>query len=546
MPLHVHGHARVEHLASALARDLAASSLDPFAVAPIVVGSRGMERWLRHQLATAHGIAANLAFPFPRQALDGMALRILGVAGGGPWWQPDDASRAFGAERLTLPVWQALRARAGHPAFADAAAYLDLAAPAQTGVSARQWAFARQVGDVVDKLMHDRHREALRWARDPAAAGEHAWLAHLLGDVGALHDRSPARVRERLDRAQPSASHTEGHVLRLFCLSTLGPADRELLAALARHVPVVVYALAPSHQWWTDLRSNREAARALARAADVGERSRVLADLATQNALLGQLGAPSRDMQAWIEAQDYTEGTGPAPVGEPERSTALGWLQGWVGDAAPMDTAMPPELVGDGSVELLSCWGALRQAEVLRDRLLDLFQRFPGEVAPRDVLVMTPDAQRFAPLVAAVFARRGRGRAADGTSLELPAIPVHIADMGLRRTNPVAEALIAVLALAEGRVSAPAVFDLLELEAVQTRLGLQADDVADLRTLVDASGMRWGLDASDRGAAGQPELDQNTLEFGLERLACGVLMAPIAPGEVASAEGRALAPHPVE
>ncbi len=545
MPLHVHSHARVETLAQALADDLARTWPDPFAVVPIVVGSRGMERWLRQQLATQHGIAANLVFPFPRQSLDGLALHLLGHSPAASWWQPEDTTVAWRAERLTFPVLQALRARAGQPAFAAATAYLDAELAPSPGVSARQWAFARQVADVLDKLMHDRHREALRWARDPTVAGTHAWLAALLADVRALDDHSPARVRERLERLAPATKPQDWPVLRLFCLSTVGPADRDLLTNLARHVEVVLYTLAPSHTWWNDLRSQREAARALARATQAAERARILDEIGSQNAVLGQLGVPSRDVQAWVVAQEYTDGTTPA-ADEADPTTALQWLQAWVGRAGEMSERMPPSVVGDRSIEALSCWGALRQVEVLRDRLLALFQQPDADLAPRDVLVMTPDVERFAPLVAAVFARRSPGKAPDGSDMILPAIPVHIADLGLRRTNPVAEAMLAVLALADGRVSAPQLVDLLELDAVQVRLGLQSDDVADLRDLVGASGMRWALDAADRGTAGQPELDQNTLEFGLERLACGALMAPLADSEVAELSDSDLVPWPVE
>ena len=78
MPLFVHRARRVERLVTLLARHLAASlPADPFAAAAVVVGSRGMERWLRHELATQLGVAARIEFPFPRHALDG-AARILG------------------------------------------------------------------------------------------------------------------------------------------------------------------------------------------------------------------------------------------------------------------------------------------------------------------------------------------------------------------------------------------------------------------------------------------------------------------------------------
>ena len=164
------------------------------------------------------------------------------------------------------------------------------------------------------------------------------------------------------------------------------------------------------------------------------------------------------------------------------------------------------------------------------------------------MLVLTPDLGTYAPLIQAVFARRGAATSklrlqhfddqqdVAGSEPEAPpgkrppdprppAIPVAIADLGLARTNPVAEAVLAALELCEERVTAPRLLALLSLEPVRTRFGLSHDDAADLRALLVDSGMRWGMDGADRGLVYQPELHQNTIEFGLERLALGCLMA---------------------
>ena len=102
VPIHLHRSNRVEALVDALGSALAASwPADPFERVPIVVGSRGMERWLRYELATALGVASRLDFPFPRPAFDGAARWIL--SGGGdartPFWDP----KVYGR---TAPAWR--------------------------------------------------------------------------------------------------------------------------------------------------------------------------------------------------------------------------------------------------------------------------------------------------------------------------------------------------------------------------------------------------------------------------------------------------------
>jgi exodeoxyribonuclease V gamma subunit len=174
------------------------------------------------------------------------------------------------------------------------------------------------------------------------------------------------------------------------------------------------------------------------------------------------------------------------------------------------------------SIEINACHGALRQCEALRDDLLRRFAADPT-LEPRHVLVMTPDLATYAPLTAAVFGRDGT----DG----VPAIPVHIADLGLTDTNPVAAVLLDVIGLVGSRVTASKLLDLLGREPLRAKFRIDDDDLGALRDLIVSSGLRWAWDAEDRARHDQPAVDQNTVRFALERLALGVLMPD--PGGVA-------------
>jgi alkylhydroperoxidase family enzyme len=70
----------------------------------------------------------------------------------------------------------------------------------------------------------------------------------------------------------------------------------------------------------------------------------------------------------------------------------------------------------------------------------------------------------------------------------------------------------------------PALLALLSLAPAQRAAGLTPDDVADLETLLDESGARWGLSAEDKRPIYGRAVHENTLEFGLERMALGVVM----------------------
>ncbi|HIC86523.1 MAG TPA: hypothetical protein EYP06_09555, partial [Desulfobacterales bacterium] len=65
--LHLHSSNRLELLAARLAEVLASPLASPLSPEIIVVQSRGMETWLRMELARHLGISANLVFPFPNR-----------------------------------------------------------------------------------------------------------------------------------------------------------------------------------------------------------------------------------------------------------------------------------------------------------------------------------------------------------------------------------------------------------------------------------------------------------------------------------------------
>jgi len=180
---------------------------------------------------------------------------------------------------------------------------------------------------------------------------------------------------------------------------------------------------------------------------------------------------------------------------------------------------------GDDSLQLHACHGPTRQVEILRDLLLGLLDDHP-HLEPRDVVVMTPDIETYAPLISAVFSDGAPARRPDEGwgPAGAPRLPFEIADLSVRRENPVAEALLQALEMTSGRIDAPAVVDLLTLEPVRERFGIDAIDLPQIGAWVRESAARWGLDEDHRAAHGQPRDRAYTWRFALDRLLLGVTM----------------------
>ena len=185
MTLWAYRDTKAERLVGSLAATLAANwPADPMAPVTVVIGSRGMQRWLSHELATLQGSVAAVDFLFPGKAF-GRAIKTIHDAAGAAACEAEalaaDGDWSGGA--LHRRVIRAVRARLADPAFERVRRYLgDCDGP----VAARELAFTREVATVLERLLYDRPDDAAAWMADLAAApDEHRWLAQLLADLKA-------------------------------------------------------------------------------------------------------------------------------------------------------------------------------------------------------------------------------------------------------------------------------------------------------------------------------------------------------------------------
>src|SRR5205085_925279 len=117
-----------------------------------------------------------------------------------------------------------------------------------------------------------------------------------------------------------------------------------------------------------------------------------------------------------------------------------------------VDAALDP---GDRSLQIHACHGRARQVEVLRDAILHLLADDPT-LEPRDVIVMCPDIETFAPLIHATFGAGDPDEEEDGAAPAPGTRPtdlrVRLADRSLRQTNPVLGVVAELIDLASARL----------------------------------------------------------------------------------------------
>jgi len=529
--LHIHRAERTDALVAALATLLADPPRDPFAREVVAVPTRGMERWLTQRLSgelgaapgRGDGICANVAFESPRRLTGDAIAAATGI---------DPDADPWLAERIAWPLLEVVDDALGEPWLSVLAAHLGAGASDDDAARrARRLSSVRHIAELYDRYALHRPAMLCSWAggRDVDGRGE-----PLPEDVR-WQPELWRRLRERAGAPDP-ATRLDGACRRLceepgiadlpqrlslFGLTRLPAARLRVLGALARGRDVHVFALHPSPALWERVRAAEGEPSRVRRADHPSARLPV-------NRLLASWGQDARELQLVLAHVDAPREDHHHPLVFPAR-TLLERVQSDVrADRSPPGEqgdrpALDPD---DRSVQVHACHGRGRQVEVLRGAILHLLDEDPS-IEPRDVIVMCPDIETFAPLIQATF---GAGQVAGDEIEPLPAdvrpaeLRVRLADRSLRQTNPILGVVAALLELAGGRMTASQVLDLADRAPVRRRFGFDDDDLSRIEDWVGDSGIRWGLDAAHRRPFKLDALGAGTWKAGLDRLLLGVAM----------------------
>jgi exodeoxyribonuclease V gamma subunit len=530
--LHVHRSSRADGLIDALGALLAGPQADPFAPEVVSVPTRGMERWIAQRLSAglgaspgrSDGVCANVAFPTPRRLVGDAVAGAADVDPDEDPWLP---------ERAVWPLLDVVGECLDEPWLEVLAAHLGAAGADPDPLrGARRFATVRHLAELFDSYALHRPEVVRGWAASPSRAEEH-WQGRLWRCLRARIARpGPA---ERLAEAS-ARLRREPDVLdlpqriSLFGITRLPAGYRDVLGALAARREVHLFLLHPSPALW------REVAATLARSPAVRLRREDPTAAVPANALLASWGRDAREMQVVLSAADVEIADHEHRVAE-DGDTLLARIQADVrADRRPPGEPLggapdgrPALAPGDRSLQIHACHGRARQVQVLRDAILHMLADDPT-LEPRDVIVMCPDIEVFAPLIHATFGAHDPvdedDELTDGSAAQprAPDLRVRLADRSLRQTNPVLGVVAQLLELADDRVTASQVLDLAGREPVRHRFRFGDDDLVRLGEWVAESGIRWGLDAAHRTPFALQEVESGTWEFGLSRVLVGVTM----------------------
>lgn len=490
MALHLHRAERTDQLADGLGAMLAQPLADPFATELVLVPAKGVERWLSQRLSNRLGICAGVQFRNPRSLI----AELTGTTTTDPW----------AADAMVWPLLAVIDDSLDEPWCATLAAHLGHHAAGEERElrQGRRYAVARRLAGLYASYARQRPALLTGWDGLPE---DLSWQKPLWDKLVARIAAPAPHVRhdETLARLRDSRTDLPERI-SLFGHTRLPATEVELLAALSSHHDLHLWLPHPSQPLWQALRGTKGT---IPRRDDTSHRH-------VGHPLLATLGRDLRELQRALPEPETDEYISSATYPD----TLLGWLQSDIAADAVRPAGRTLRRT-DRSVQLHACHGPARQIDVLREVLLGLLADDPT-LEPRDILVMCPDIESYAPLITAGF---GLGEVVRDAH---PAhrLRVRLADRALVQTNPLLSVAAQLLALAGGRAGASEVLDIASTAAVRARFSFTDDDLDAITGWVREANIRWGFDQQHRAPYGV-EFLHNTWRFGIDRVLAGVAMS---------------------
>jgi exodeoxyribonuclease V gamma subunit len=477
---------RTENLADALASRVRDAPSGPFDQEAVVVQSRGMERWLTLALAERLGIWANPLFPFPRAVIE----RILEDLSLGR----SEEAKAYDPKRLKWTIAELLRKSAP----ADLQAYLGDCSDAD-----RILRLATSVSNAFDRYVVNRSGLLGQWAKGP----ENHWQAELWRGVASR--LGPHDLASRITKALPLLGSREAENigikrLHLFSLETLPPLFLEFFSVLSQRVPTVFYLLEPSSEYVSDISATPQLSLPIGDTPSDG------------HPLLTSLGRLARDFQQLLldvdEAVHHEADSFEGPI----RESLLSSLQADILEfRSPPKDGMRETIDGsDQSISIHACTGPMREVQVLHDLVRGALED-DRSLRPEHIVVMTPDLDTYAPIFRAVFSQDDEHR-----------IPYEVHDRKTRDDASFYDDLLSVLEVLDSRFSVLDMVRLMDASSLRDEFQFTPEERSRLTELLEAAGVRWGIDAEHREQLGFPAEPLHTWRAGLGRLFLGFASMP--------------------
>ncbi len=440
----------------------------------VVVQNKGMSDWLSLNIAKKTGIAANLDFPFANKFIWDLFTKVT------PGSPVEDA---YTPKNMTWQIMKKLPSFSSHKEFRIVNDYWD-------NNDIKLFQISQKIADIFDQYLTYRPEMILEWNKKSGKTWQELLWQSIKTDFFA-NKKDRAQIRSEVIEKLRSSESIKGIYNRIsvFGISYLPAFHINLLLELGKHTEVNFFLPNPCKEFWFDIVSPKKA-----------DKSNYYE---TGNELLSSMGVWGKEFIGYIN--ELTQ----QPIENFEEYEDKSTLSVIKNDILNLRNSNNTQ-INDSSIQIHSCHNPLREIEILYNNLLYIFDKDPS-ITPKDVVVMTPDVDLYAPYIDAVFGTHKH---------DTPRIPYMIANREL--PNYHLNTFLRILKLHNSRLEATEIIQLLEDEALTEKFKIF--DLETLKKWITETKIFWGKDSEHKSNIGLPGIKQNTWKEGLNRLLLGYAM----------------------
>ncbi len=569
----VHGN-KLESLVEVVTEWIKTHPLSPLENETFLIYNNGVGQWLKQHLAqnSVLGIAAGLDVKLPSMFVWEIYRAVLGSN------IPKDQPLA--KKPLTWRLYRLLPTLILKPEFDNLARFLmdeeiiDEKIDKKINQTKRHQ-LAEKLADLFDQYQMYRADWLLDWEqgndkirdgkdKESNLTEEQIWQAKLWREI--LQDLKPEEKQNAsrssvhklfLDEIENFTAENPPKNLPkriiVFGVPTLAEQHIEVLAKISPFCEVILFVTNPCQHYWADIIEHKDLLKAINRRQKYknDEFAKNISDENLlhlyANPLLAAWGKQGRDyirlldqfdnrnvFQKWNWAEDKIDLFDDYGKLGDGKTCLLHQLQQTILDLEPTPTSKEEKFLltqTDNSIAFHLAHSPQREVEILHDQLLDLFDKYKdgngkSKLKPREILVMVPDINKYAPHIHAVF---GQIQYDDKDKCDNKDqrkdkrfIPYSVTDQQERGQNSLVVATEFLLSLPNARFTVSQIRWLLEIPAIRNRLDIEESSVEKLCQWIEGAHIRWGLNSEHRKAFDITQgLDANTWKFGLNRMLLG-------------------------
>ncbi len=540
--IHLYPANKMENLLLLLNKISQLSPLGVFNQEVIVVQNAGMQHWLNLAIAQERGISMNMRYALPAQFLWKLIRSLASDEK-----VPDQSPYSREVLCWRIHALLALDSVVEDDDFNQATNYWrgenttgeenNNTVNESKHAQLKRYQLATQLADLYEQYLIFRPQWLDNWEKgdfelnglENISASEHKWQGKLwrllikqlsYNPVELMHD-AIANIQEKKDLIPPRIS--------FFGLNTMAPMWLDFINALSEHVEVHFFHLNPCFSYWGDVVTEKDALNKLSHWSDGVDDAQSFVG----NPLLANLGQQGREFismlqdYSTIEVDLFEQARSAQTISDNNEVTSV--LHQLQNDILELSDARIPaddevserkNAQYDDSIVITSCHSALREVQGLHDYLLHQFNQ-DKSLTPKDILVMCPQIEEYAPYVNAVFTRGWQDIAG-----EVPPLPCSIADRSAKDSDPLVAAFTELLTLPDSRFGVSQLLAFLRLPAMANHFSINGEDLTKISAWLEQATVHWGLDLNHKQSLLGPQANASfTWQQGLSRLLRGFAFA---------------------